>query len=213
MPPSTDVPEKVGPWFGVSHPGDPYLDRDPNGMTRRCRSEEWTTAYRHLRDRNALLFAVAQEAADLLADAFALAMDSAPRSFTDESVTRARLYAGCVAYLDFASRDRAVSSHLHQRRAGRRAHLAVGASSWQRVSRRLQHTDFRSPRCGDGNKRHGVEPVGPADGLGGVPRPRDVAHRVCVPIPPRRGLRRGAGAYTADDHRSRTARNPALLAA
>jgi AcrR family transcriptional regulator len=62
-------------------------------------------AYRHFRDRNALLLAVAQEAAGLLADALALAMESAPRSATDESAARARLYAGCVGHLDFATRD------------------------------------------------------------------------------------------------------------
>jgi AcrR family transcriptional regulator len=62
-------------------------------------------AYRHFRDRNALLLAIAQQSAGLLADAVAVAMDSAPVSATGASAARARLLAACEGYLDFATRD------------------------------------------------------------------------------------------------------------
>ena len=60
-------------------------------------------AYRHFRDRDALLLAVAQECAGMLADHIAAALKGAP-PFTGEPATaRARLLAAGVAYLDFAT--------------------------------------------------------------------------------------------------------------
>ena len=61
-------------------------------------------AYRHFRDREALLLAVAQEAAGLLADHLAAALDAAPAP-VDGSAARARLLAQCEAYIDFATRN------------------------------------------------------------------------------------------------------------
>ena len=60
-------------------------------------------AYRHFRDRDALLLAVAQEAAGLLADHIAAAMDAVPAVTSDESGARSRLQAACEGYLDFAT--------------------------------------------------------------------------------------------------------------
>ena len=60
-------------------------------------------AYRHFRDRDALLLAVAQEAAGVLADHVAAAMDAVPVSASDASVARSRLLAACEGYLDFAT--------------------------------------------------------------------------------------------------------------
>lgn len=60
-------------------------------------------AYRHFRDRDALLLAVAQQAAGLLADHVAAAMDAAPDVTGDESGARSRLLAACQGYLDFAT--------------------------------------------------------------------------------------------------------------
>ncbi|MBV9796032.1 MAG: TetR/AcrR family transcriptional regulator [Actinobacteria bacterium] len=60
-------------------------------------------AYRHFRDRDALLLAVAQEAAGLLADHIAAALAAAPAFTGDEAGARARLLAACEGYLDFAT--------------------------------------------------------------------------------------------------------------
>jgi len=60
-------------------------------------------AYRHFRDRDALLLAVAQQCAGLLADHIAAALDAAPPSGGGVSVARRRLLAACEAYLDFAT--------------------------------------------------------------------------------------------------------------
>lgn len=60
-------------------------------------------AYRHFRDRNALLLAVAQECAGLLADSIARAMDSRLTAAPTGSAARARLLAACEGYLDFAT--------------------------------------------------------------------------------------------------------------
>jgi len=62
-------------------------------------------AYRHFRDREALLHAVAQQCAGLLADHIAAALDALPAAVRDASAARARLLAGCEAYLDFATRS------------------------------------------------------------------------------------------------------------
>jgi AcrR family transcriptional regulator len=59
-------------------------------------------AYRHFRDREALLLAVAQEAAGLLADHLAAALDAAPAP-VDGSAARARLLAACEGYMEFAT--------------------------------------------------------------------------------------------------------------
>lgn len=61
-------------------------------------------AYRHFRDREALLLAVAQEAAGLLADHLAAALDAAPAAVDAES-GRARLLIACEAYVEFATRN------------------------------------------------------------------------------------------------------------
>ena len=62
-----------------------------------------TAAYRHFRDRDALLLAVAQEAAGVLADHIAAAMNAVPGSASDASIARSRLLAACEGYLDFAT--------------------------------------------------------------------------------------------------------------
>ena len=61
-------------------------------------------AYRHFRDRDALLLAVAQESAGLLADHIAAAL-SAARTTSDSplATARSRLLAACEGYLDFAT--------------------------------------------------------------------------------------------------------------
>lgn len=61
-------------------------------------------AYRHFRDREALLLAVAQEAAGLLADHIAAALDAAPAP-VGPVAARARLLAACQGYVDFATRN------------------------------------------------------------------------------------------------------------
>lgn len=61
-------------------------------------------AYRHFRDRNALLLAVGQECAGLLADHLAAALDAAPTP-VDASSARARLLAQCEGYIDFATKN------------------------------------------------------------------------------------------------------------
>ncbi len=61
-------------------------------------------AYRHFRDRNALLLAVAQASAGLLADHLAAALDAAPTP-DDASAARARLLALCEGYVDFATQN------------------------------------------------------------------------------------------------------------
>ncbi|MDQ4503060.1 TetR/AcrR family transcriptional regulator [Sinomonas sp. ASV322] len=61
-------------------------------------------AYRHFRDREALLLAVAQESAGLLADHLAAALAAAPAP-VDASAARARLLAACEAYVEFATRN------------------------------------------------------------------------------------------------------------
>ena len=60
-------------------------------------------AYRHFRDREALLLAVAQQCAGLLADHIAAVLDAAAPSEGEASVARSRLLAACEAYLDFAT--------------------------------------------------------------------------------------------------------------
>ena len=60
-------------------------------------------AYRHFRDRDALLLAVAQEAAGALADHIAAALDAVPAADGDVSVARSRLLAACEGYLGFAA--------------------------------------------------------------------------------------------------------------
>ena len=59
-------------------------------------------AYRHFRDRDALLLAVAQESAGLLADHVAAVLDAVPASADEASTARSRLLAVCEGYLDFA---------------------------------------------------------------------------------------------------------------
>nr|WP_272919876.1 TetR/AcrR family transcriptional regulator [Streptomyces sp. SID4948] len=60
-------------------------------------------AYRHFRDRDALLLAVAQECAGMLADHIAAALEDAPPFTGEPGSARARLLAVCAAYLDFAT--------------------------------------------------------------------------------------------------------------
>ncbi len=62
-------------------------------------------AYRHFRDRSALILAIAQQAAGMLADSIAHAMEPAPASATDASAARTRLLAACEGYLDFATQN------------------------------------------------------------------------------------------------------------
>ncbi|MFE4828174.1 TetR/AcrR family transcriptional regulator [Streptomyces sp. NPDC056672] len=59
-------------------------------------------AYRHFRDRDALLLAVAQECAGMLADHIAAALEDAPPFTGEPASARGRLLAAGVAYLDFA---------------------------------------------------------------------------------------------------------------
>lgn len=60
-------------------------------------------AYRHFRDRDALLLAVAQECAGMLADHIAAALERAPALTAGVTAARARLLAACEGYLDFAT--------------------------------------------------------------------------------------------------------------
>ena len=60
-------------------------------------------AYRHFRDREALLLAVAQQCAGLLADHIAAALRTAPPAPPAAPAARARLLAACEAYLNFAT--------------------------------------------------------------------------------------------------------------
>jgi len=62
-------------------------------------------AYRHFRDRGALLLAVAHESAGLLADHLTAAIDAVPDSESDTTTARARLLAGCEGYIDFAVKN------------------------------------------------------------------------------------------------------------
>lgn len=62
-------------------------------------------AYRHFRDRDALLLAVAQECAGMLADHIAAGLQTAPANNGEPAVARARLLAAAVAYLDFATHN------------------------------------------------------------------------------------------------------------
>jgi len=62
-------------------------------------------AYRHFRDRDALLLAVAQESAGRLADHVAAVLDAVPPSADEASTARARLLAICEGYLDFAAQN------------------------------------------------------------------------------------------------------------
>jgi len=62
-------------------------------------------AYRHFRDREALLLAVAQESAGLLADHVAAVLDAVPPSADEASTARSRLLAVCEGYLDFATQN------------------------------------------------------------------------------------------------------------
>ena len=62
-------------------------------------------AYRHFRDRDALLLAVAQQAAGMLADHLAAVLEEQPAAAGDASVARSRMLAACEAYLDFATRN------------------------------------------------------------------------------------------------------------
>lgn len=59
-------------------------------------------AYRHFHDRDALLLAVAQECAGMLADHIAAALERVPPFTGEPASARDRLLAVCVAYLDFA---------------------------------------------------------------------------------------------------------------
>ncbi|GAA1563746.1 TetR/AcrR family transcriptional regulator [Brevibacterium picturae] len=59
-------------------------------------------AYRHFRDRAALLLAVAQKSAGLLADHIAAAIAVVPASGAGAVTARARLLAGCEGYIAFA---------------------------------------------------------------------------------------------------------------
>jgi AcrR family transcriptional regulator len=60
-------------------------------------------AYRHFRDRDALLLAVSQDCAGMLADHVAAALATAPTSTGHAATARARLLAASEAYLDFAT--------------------------------------------------------------------------------------------------------------
>jgi AcrR family transcriptional regulator len=67
-------------------------------------------AYRHYRDREALLFAVGQRASALLGDHIQSAVDAVPAPGPDtgpdaQAFARARLRAGVEAYLDFMRRE------------------------------------------------------------------------------------------------------------
>lgn len=62
-------------------------------------------AYRHFKDRDALMLALAQEAAGRLADHLAPALLAAPDDPTDLASARQRLLAGCRAYLQFAEQN------------------------------------------------------------------------------------------------------------
>lgn len=60
-------------------------------------------AYRHFRDRDALLLAVGRHASAVLADAVAEALVGLPAETEADCLTRLR--AGCAAYLDLAARE------------------------------------------------------------------------------------------------------------
>ena len=62
-------------------------------------------AYRHFRDRDALLLAVAQESAGLLADHVTAVLDAVPPSADQTSTARSRLLAVCEGYLEFATQN------------------------------------------------------------------------------------------------------------
>ena len=62
-------------------------------------------AYRHFRDRGALLLAVAHQSAGLLADSIDAAISAVARTSDPAADARARLRAGCDGYLDFATGD------------------------------------------------------------------------------------------------------------
>lgn len=62
-------------------------------------------AYRHFRDRAALLLAVAQKSAGLLAEHIAAAIAAAPDTDAGLVSARARLLAGCQGYIDFAVKN------------------------------------------------------------------------------------------------------------
>lgn len=65
-------------------------------------------AYRHFRDRDALMLAVAQHCAGLLADHIAAALSALSGAAVEAAGperARARLLAACEAYLDFAAED------------------------------------------------------------------------------------------------------------
>ncbi|MFT4213397.1 MAG: TetR/AcrR family transcriptional regulator [Microbacterium sp.] len=81
-------------------------ERGPNALSlrevQRCAQVSPAAAYRHFADRRALLLTVAQECAGLLADQVAAGIARIPRSSSDLAAARARLRAGCEAYLSFA---------------------------------------------------------------------------------------------------------------
>lgn len=62
-------------------------------------------AYKHYRDREALLLAVGQRASAVLADAIQVALDAVPPGRDAKWTAIARLRAGSAAYLDFARRE------------------------------------------------------------------------------------------------------------
>lgn len=62
-------------------------------------------AYKHYRDREALLVAVGQRASAMLADAIQKAFDGVPAGSTPGDTAVTRLRAGSAAYLDFAQRE------------------------------------------------------------------------------------------------------------
>lgn len=62
-------------------------------------------AYRHFKDRDALMLALAQEAAGRLAEHLAPVMLASPDDPTDLASARQRLLAGCRAYVEFAEQN------------------------------------------------------------------------------------------------------------
>lgn len=62
-------------------------------------------AYRHYRDREALLVAVGRRASAALADSIQGSMNVQRRGRTAEKTAVGRLRAGCAAYIDFARRE------------------------------------------------------------------------------------------------------------
>ncbi|MFT4306085.1 MAG: TetR/AcrR family transcriptional regulator [Microbacterium sp.] len=81
-------------------------ERGPNSLSlrevQRRAQVSPAAAYRHFADRSALLLAVAQECAGLLADHVAAGIARLPRLSSELPAARARLRAGCEAYLSFA---------------------------------------------------------------------------------------------------------------